>query len=163
MDILWSPWRMSYIGGGGGGDGCIFCTIPEQGSEHDRENLLLLRGEHAFVILNRYPYNSGHLMIVPYRHLRDVTLLTPAESAEIMALLQRMVSALTAVYRPEGFNTGMNLGSVAGAGIADHLHMHIVPRWAGDTNFMPVVGQTKVLPEALEQTWERLTAALREF
>lgn len=163
MDILWSPWRMAYIGGGGGGDGCIFCTIPEQGSEHDRENLLLLRGEHAFVILNRYPYNSGHLMIVPYRHLRDVTLLTPAESAEIMTLLQRMVSALTAVYRPEGFNTGMNLGSAAGAGIADHLHMHIVPRWAGDTNFMPVVGQTKVLPESLEQTWERLTAALREF
>ncbi|MGI8586770.1 MAG: HIT family protein [Chloroflexia bacterium] len=163
MDILWSPWRMAYIGGGGGGDGCIFCTIPEQGSEHDRENLLLLRGEHAFVILNRYPYNSGHLMIVPYRHLRDVTLLTPAESAEIMALLQRMVSALTAVYRPEGFNTGMNLGSAAGAGIADHLHMHIVPRWAGDTNFMPVVGQTKVLPESLEQTWERITSALREF
>jgi len=154
---------MAYIGGGGGGDGCIFCTIPEQGSEHDRENLLLLRGEHAFVILNRYPYNSGHLMIVPYRHLRDVTLLTPAESAEIMALLQRMVSALTAVYRPEGFNTGMNLGSAAGAGIADHLHMHIVPRWAGDTNFMPVVGQTKVLPESLEQTWERITSALREF
>jgi ATP adenylyltransferase len=112
------------------------------------------------VMLNRYPYNSGHLMIIPHRHLRDVARLTPQECAEMMALLQRMVAALTAEYRPQGFNVGMNLGEVAGAGIAEHLHMHLVPRWGGDTNFMPVVGATKVLPEALEQTWTRLRAAL---
>jgi ATP adenylyltransferase len=138
---------------------CIFCRYPAQVPPHDRANLLLLRGAQCFVILNRYPYNSAHLMIVPYRHLHDVTRLSTEESAEMMALLQRMVSVLEAEYHPQGFNAGMNLGAAAGAGIADHLHMHVVPRWAGDTNFMPVVGQTKVLPEALEQTDDRLKAA----
>jgi ATP adenylyltransferase len=138
---------------------CIFCRYPAQAATHDRANLLLLRGAQCFVILNRYPYNSAHLMIVPYRHLHDVTRLSTEESAEMMALLQRMVSVLEAEYHPQGFNAGMNLGAAAGAGIADHLHMHVVPRWAGDTNFMPVVGQTKVLPEALEQTYDRLKAA----
>ncbi|MDQ2810263.1 MAG: HIT domain-containing protein [Chloroflexota bacterium] len=187
METLWSPWRMAYIsgtpapdrGGGTGGGaaedgqepdaaagatpeaaGCIFCTKPAAGPGHDRANLLLWRGEHAFVILNLYPYNSAHLMVVPYRHLHDVTRLTAAECAEIMALFQRMVAALAAEYGPQGFNAGMNLGEVAGAGIADHLHLHVVPRWAGDTNFMPVVGQTKVLPEALEQTYDRLRRRL---
>ncbi len=187
METLWSPWRMAYIsgtpapdsgggtGGGAAGDGqepaaateatpeaagCIFCTKPAAGPGHDRANLLLWRGEHAFVILNLYPYNSAHLMVVPYRHLHDVTRLTAAECTEIMVLFQRMVAALAAEYGPQGFNAGMNLGEVAGAGIADHLHLHVVPRWAGDTNFMPVVGQTKVLPEALEQTYDRLRRRL---
>jgi len=140
---------------------CIFCAAVAAPHNQDRANLLLWRGAHMFVKLNRYPYNSGHLMIVPYRHLHDITRLTPAECAELMALLQRMTTALTAVYQPQGFNAGMNLGEVAGAGIADHLHLHLVPRWAGDTNFMPVVGQTKVLPESLEQTYDRLAEALR--
>ena len=139
---------------------CIFCAAVAAPPAADRTNLLLLRGEQAFVMLNRYPYNAGHLMIVPYRHLHDITRLTPDECAELMALLQRMTTALTAVYGPQGFNAGMNLGEVAGAGIADHLHLHLVPRWGGDTNFMPVVGQTKVLPESLEQTYDRLAAWL---
>ncbi len=187
METLWSPWRMAYISGtpalDSGGEtvgragarqepadtastaavepvGCIFCTKPAAGPAHDRANLLLWRGEHAFVILNLYPYNSAHLMVVPYRHLHDVTRLTAAEGAEIMALFQRMVGVLTEEYGPQGFNAGMNLGEVAGAGIADHLHLHVVPRWAGDTNFMPVVGRTKVLPEALEQTYDRLRRRL---
>ena len=142
---------------------CIFCRYPAQGPAHDRTNLLLLRGAQCFVILNRYPYNSAHLMIVPYRHLHDLTRLSAEECAEMMALLQRMVAALDAEYHPQGFNVGMNLGEAAGAGIADHLHMHVVPRWAGDTNFMPVVGQTKVLPEALEQTHDRLKARLAQM
>jgi len=142
---------------------CIFCRYAGQAPAHDRANLLLLRGAQGFVILNRYPYNSAHLMIVPYRHLHDVTRLSAPECAEMMALLQRMVAALDAEYHPQGFNTGMNLGEAAGAGIADHLHMHVVPRWAGDTNFMPVVGQTKVLPEALEQTYDRLKARLEQM
>jgi ATP adenylyltransferase len=183
VEILWSPWRMAYISpdSAGGGEaptpapepapgalndaasdasGCVFCDLPAQGPARDHANLLLLRGETMFVMLNRYPYNSGHLMIIPHRHLRDVGRLTPQECAEMMALLQRMVAALTAEYRPQGFNVGMNLGEVAGAGIAEHLHMHLVPRWGGDTNFMPVVGATKVLPEALGQTWTRLRGAL---
>jgi ATP adenylyltransferase len=142
---------------------CIFCRYAGQAPAHDRGNLLLLRGAQCFVILNRFPYNSAHLMIVPYRHLHDVTRLSGEECGELMALLQRMVAALDAEYRPQGFNVGMNLGEVAGAGIADHLHMHVVPRWAGDTNFMPVVGQTKVLPEALEQTYDRLKARLEQM
>ena len=139
---------------------CLFCATPAAPPSADRANLLLWRDELAFVMLNRYPYNAGHLMIIPYRHLADVTALTPAEGAALFALLQRLTRALTAVYRPEGFNAGMNLGAVAGAGIADHLHLHLVPRWGGDTNFMPVIGQTKVLPESLAQTYDRLAAAL---
>ncbi|HUS16289.1 MAG TPA: HIT domain-containing protein [Chloroflexia bacterium] len=179
MDTLWSPWRMAYINGDPGeaaatqaagaateparAPGCIFCTKPAEPPAQDRKNLLLWRGRSCFVILNLYPYNSAHLMVVPYRHLRDFTALTPEESAELLAVAQQMVRALTTEYHPEGFNLGMNLGEVAGAGIADHLHLHIVPRWAGDTNFMPVVGQTKVLPEALEQTYDRLRRALERL
>jgi len=182
VDLLWAPWRMTYIGGGAPAPpapessagqptpgphpgpapapACIFCAPPAADPRQDRANLLLWRGAQAFVILNLYPYNAGHLLVVPYRHLHDVTQLTAAESGEIMALLQQMVQALNAAYRPQGFNVGMNLGAVAGAGIADHLHLHIVPRWSGDTNFMPVVGQTKVLPEDLAQTYDRLRQAL---
>jgi ATP adenylyltransferase len=131
-----------------------------EGERADRRNLILWRGVHTFALLNLYPYNPGHLMIVPYRHLGDVTRLTPAELAELTAGLQRMVRVLDAVYQPQGYNAGMNLGRVAGAGIADHVHLHLVPRWNGDTNYMPVIGQTKVLPEALETTWARLREGL---
>jgi len=140
--------------------GCVFCDKVAEGEEADRRNLILWRGEQTFALLNLYPYNPGHLMIVPYRHLADVTQLTPDELAELMAALQRMVRGLDAVYQPQGYNVGMNLGRVAGAGIADHVHLHLVPRWNGDTNFMPVVGQTKVLPESLEATWTRLRDGL---
>jgi ATP adenylyltransferase len=141
--------------------GCIFCDKVAEGEASDRRNLLLWRGAHTFALLNLYPYNPGHLMIVPYRHLADVTALTGDEWAELTAALQRMVRLLDVVYGPQGYNVGMNLGRVAGAGIADHVHLHLVPRWNGDTNFMPVVGETKVLPEALEATWARLRDGLR--
>ena len=166
METLWAPWRMAYIDKSGAAPdapetpGCVFCAAAAAPPAADRRNLVLRRAPDVFVILNRYPYNSGHLMIVPYRHLADVTALTPAERDGLMVALQAMVALLTAVYHPQGFNAGMNLGTAAGAGIADHLHLHLVPRWAGDTNFMPVVGETKVLPESLEQTYDRLAAAL---
>jgi ATP adenylyltransferase len=140
--------------------GCVFCDKVAEGEAADRRNLILWRGVYTFALLNLYPYNPGHLMIVPYRHLADVTQLTPDEWAELTAALQRMVRGLDAVYQPQGYNVGMNLGHVAGAGIADHVHLHLVPRWNGDTNFMPVVGQTKVLPESLEATWARLRDGL---
>ncbi len=182
METLWAPWRMTYIAGDSSAPappaspaegaraataaapppatGCIFCDKAAEGAGADARNLILWRGRHSFALLNLYPYNPAHLMIVPYRHLADVTLLAADELAELMAALQRMVRVLKAVYSPQGYNVGMNLGLVAGAGIADHVHLHLVPRWNGDTNFMPVVGQTKVLPEALAVTWARLRDGL---
>ena len=161
MERLWSPWRMAYIRGAGDGTaGCIFCDLPAQGPEHDRENHLLARGRLTFVLLNAYPYNPGHLMVAPYRHVGDYGELTPEELAEMMALVGAAIRALEEDSGPHGFNLGMNLGHVAGAGIADHLHLHLVPRWGGDTNFMPIVGQTKVLPELLDETDRRLRPRL---
>ena len=149
---------MDYIDAGkdedAGPKGCVFCELPS--AEDDRRTLILGRGRLAFAVLNRFPYNPGHLMTAPYRHVGDYTELDPAELAEMTALAGTGIEALKAESSPHGFNLGMNLGSVAGAGIADHLHLHLVPRWGGDTNFMPVVGQTKVLPELLDQTWEKL-------
>lgn len=187
-EYLWTPWRMTYISGASSGEqaskpdkgqevaveaaldgervgesespGCVFCDRVCLPPSHDRENLILLRGAHNFVILNLYPYNSGHLMIVPYKHTADFAGLDSETVDELMALAQRMLRALGAEYKPEGYNMGMNLGRVAGAGVADHVHMHVVPRWAGDTNFMPVVGSTKVLPELLETTYDRLKRRL---
>jgi ATP adenylyltransferase len=154
---LWSPWRMAYIRGAAeAAAGCFLCDLPAQGPEHDQENHLLARGRLAFLLLNAYPYNPGHLMVAPYRHLGDYGALTPEELAEIMALVGTAIRALEEDSGPHGFNLGMNLGHVAGAGIADHLHLHLVPRWGGDTNFMPIVGQTKVLPELLDETYRRL-------
>jgi ATP adenylyltransferase len=135
--------------------GCIFCDLP--GAGDDRGNLILGRGGLAFAILNRFPYNPGHLMAAPYRHVGDYTELTPDELGEMTELARTGITALKAVSSPHGFNLGMNLGTVAGAGIADHIHLHLVPRWGGDTNFMPVVGQTKVLPELLDETWAKLS------
>jgi ATP adenylyltransferase len=157
VERLWAPWRMAYIGVPSP-DGCIFCDKPRE--ENDAGNWIVCRGRLAFVILNAFPYNNGHLMVAPFRHTADIEALTPAEQAEIFRLTQLCVSLLRQAYRPEGFNIGMNLGKVAGAGVADHLHMHIVPRWNGDTNFMPVIADTRVLPDSLDNTLRKLRAAL---
>ncbi len=164
METLWSPWRMAYLTADKGKDegGCIFCAYAAAPPSQDREHLLLWRGARAFIIMNLYPYNNGHLMVVPYLHTADLTALDSETSGEMMALLQRCIPMLKAAMNPHGYNIGMNLGAVAGAGIADHVHMHIVPRWGGDTNFMPVVGQTRVLPELLSTTYDKLRGYVEE-
>jgi ATP adenylyltransferase len=158
VNVLWAPWRVELIEAKKP-EGCIFCSfIAEHGDEADRRNLILVRTALSFAILNRYPYNNGHLMVVPQRHGGDLTALTPAETADLDQLLQRSLRALDATYHPQGYNIGMNLGTVAGAGIADHLHHHVVPRWNGDTNFMPVLADTKVMIEHLEVSYDKLKA-----
>lgn len=146
--------------------GCPFCLLPEQaaeqGAEGDRAALIVHRGVHTFVILNAFPYNPGHLMVVPYRHIAEYDALTTEELHEMNDLSQQSVRALRATSAPHAFNIGLNVGQIAGAGIADHVHQHVVPRWGGDTNFMPVIGQTRVLPELLEETYDRLAPAFAE-
>ena len=153
MDQLWAPWRGEFIHSEKRSD-CIFCTFPAESK--DAENLIVARSERSFVILNKFPYNNGHLMVIPRRHVSEFTALDAAELSDLHTLLQRALTALQQAYRPEGFNVGMNLGAVAGAGIAAHLHYHVVPRWNGDTNFMPVIGQSKVMIEHLQTTREKL-------
>lgn len=154
--ILWAPWRIEYILSPKD-SGCIFCEKPRQSD--DRDNFIVQRGERAFVIMNKYPYNNGHLMVVPYRHESAFDRLTAEELAEMSVLLQQSTKVLQRLMRPQGFNIGMNVGAVAGAGIDAHLHFHLVPRWGGDTNFMPVVGHTKVISEGLWETWANLREA----
>ncbi|GAB4342483.1 MAG: HIT domain-containing protein [Calditrichia bacterium] len=164
MENLWAPWRMEYIeqaANGSGEQGCIFCNRLEQSD--DEKNLILFRGKNAFVIMNRFPYNNGHLMVVPNRHTGELTEVNPDEAAEMFKLVQLCLQALRKTMSPHGFNVGMNLGRVAGAGIEDHLHYHIVPRWNGDTNFMPVLGNTKVISESLEKSYGKLHRALKEL
>lgn len=162
MERVWAPWRMTFVEGAGPPaaelrNGCIFCAFPaETGDDADRRNLVLARSAHAFVILNRYPYTSGHLMVVPRRHTCDYAALPPDELTDLSTLLQRAVGLVRDSYRPDGMNVGMNLGRAGGAGIADHLHWHVVPRWAGDTNFMTTVGDARVVIEQLDETWRRL-------
>jgi ATP adenylyltransferase len=158
MDYIWTPWRYRYIAEAGKIAGCVFCDAPA--AKRDEETLLVLRGVKNYVILNRYPYTSGHVMIVPYAHTADFERLDPETSAEIMQLAQRVQAALDAVYHPEGYNLGMNLGRSAGAGIADHLHFHLLPRWTGDTNFMTSIGETRLEPEDLSTTYGKLRRAL---
>lgn len=157
MKHLWSPWRLEYLEGNKA-QGCVFCNAVR--STDDRQNLVLLRGDHAFLILNRFPYNNGHLMVVPYSHVPTLELLDTPALTEVMLLLNRGIRALRESMAPEGFNVGANLGQVAGAGIQDHVHIHVVPRWLGDTNFMPVVGDLRVVPETWLQTYDRLRAVL---
>ncbi|MBM9509790.1 HIT family protein [Actinacidiphila acididurans] len=156
---LWTPHRMAYIQGEnkptgpGAGDGCPFCAVP---AESDEDGLIIARGRYVYVLLNLYPYNSGHLMVVPYRHVADYTDLDAHETEELAEQTKRAMTALRTASAAQGFNIGMNQGSVAGAGIAAHLHQHVVPRWGGDVNFMPVVGHTKVLPQLLADTRKML-------
>jgi ATP adenylyltransferase len=158
MDYLWTPWRYRYIADASKDDRCIFCDAL--GTDDDRNTLIVLRGAKNFIILNRYPYTSGHVMVVPYEHVADLSAVDPATLAEMMALTQRVQSALARTYHPEGYNLGMNLGRAAGAGVTGHLHLHVLPRWGGDANFMTVVGETRVEPEDLGTTYERLQKAL---
>jgi ATP adenylyltransferase len=146
------------ISGGGHDDACIFCEKPA--TLEDEAQFILRRGKHCFALLNIYPYNTGHLMVAPYRHVADLEDLTIEESSELLELASLCVQAIKECMHPEGMNLGINLGKAAGAGFDAHLHLHVVPRWVGDTNFMPVVGETKVLPEALEQTYTRIKSAL---
>lgn len=160
MQRLWSPWRLAYVTSTSNpATGCIFCSVstPDQhAGDASRDDLVVAHGRACFVILNLYPYNNGHLMVVPRRHIASLALATNDELSELMQLTRDAESALTEAYRPEGINVGINLGRAAGAGIADHLHVHLVPRWAGDTNFMSVVGETRVLPEQMDDTARRL-------
>ena len=163
MDYLWTPWRYAYIKSADSMPGCVFCRIleAEAGPENDRKNYIVHRGQDCFVILNSYPYNSGHVMVLPYAHLDELDKLPAPAAHEMMDLCQKVEAALRKVYQPDGINLGMNIGKAAGAGVAGHIHMHMLPRWVADSNFMTVVGETRVLPETLDQTWERLKSALR--
>jgi ATP adenylyltransferase len=154
MDHLWSPWRMNYISRGEKPDGCIFCNACA--CQDGEENLVISRGKQAFVILNRYPYTSGHIMVVPYAHQPSLVSLDESTLGEMMRLINQGLHTIEKIYQPHGFNVGANIGSMAGAGVADHVHFHLVPRWGGDTNFMTTVGATRVLPEELSQTYHRL-------
>jgi ATP adenylyltransferase len=162
FERLWTPHRMAYLGGQDkptdreAGPGCPFCRIPTLA---DEAGLVVARGQVAFVVLNLYPYNAGHLLVCPYRHVADYTDLTEPEVAEVASLTRAAMSTLRAVSSPHGFNLGMNQGDVAGAGIAAHLHQHVVPRWGGDANFLPIVARTRALPELLSDTRDRLAAA----
>jgi ATP adenylyltransferase len=154
MDYLWTPWRFAYITGADRAVGCVFCEMAAR--QDDRANLIIHRGQHCFIVLNRFPYTSGHAMVVPYVHLDEFQKLSPEAAAEMFVLCQRLEGALRKLYAPDGINMGMNIGKAAGAGIASHLHMHMLPRWIADANFMSVIAETRVLPEDLETTYERL-------
>jgi ATP adenylyltransferase len=155
---IWAPWRLDYIKGDKT-DTCILCSLPA--ADDDRASLIVHRGELCFVILNAFPYTNGHVMVAPYEHTRRLDDLDPDAAAEMMHLAQRSMQALERAYGPEGYNVGANVGAVAGAGVEDHVHMHVVPRWKGDTNFMPVLGDVRVLPQRLEDSWEDLHEAFR--
>jgi ATP adenylyltransferase len=159
MDYLWTPWRYAYVSTAERASGCVFCEAAK-GSD-DSKSLVVYRGEHCFVILNAYPYTPGHVMVVPYAHLDELRKLPPEAANEMIALSQRMESLLRQLYAPDGINLGMNIGKAAGAGIAGHIHMHVLPRWVADSNFMTVVGETRVLPETLQETWKRMTATFK--
>ena len=157
LAILWAPWRMKYIESPRR-ETCIFCIGDDESK--DKENLVVYRGSKSFIIMNRYPYNTGHLMIAPYRHVGDLTQLSDEELLDLMKNVNLSIKILRETFKPEGFNIGVNIGRVAGAGIEDHVHIHVVPRWAGDTNFMPTIAQVKVIPELLETTYNKLKEAL---
>ena len=161
MDRLWTPWRYQYIKGAGAdeprGDApaCIFCALRDD-EENDERNLVVHRARHNYIVLNRYPYTNGHLLIIPYEHTADLDAVSKEATDEMMDLAKQALVLLRAAYHPEGFNLGMNLGRAAGAGVAGHVHLHVLPRWTGDTNFMSNIGETRVLPEDLTTTYEKL-------
>lgn len=156
MKRMWSPWRIDYIRSPKP-DGCVFCDAPEEGEDSDL--LILFRGQHCYIMMNRYPYNNGHLMIIPYEHVSMPMEMSSAAQIELWQEVDMCLEVLTETMAPDGFNVGMNLGAAAGAGIADHLHMHVVPRWTGDTNFMATLGETKVIVEGLEDCYQQLRPA----
>jgi ATP adenylyltransferase len=158
MDYLWTPWRYAYITGAEKTTGCIFCDAPKQGD--DEKVRIVFRGRLSYIILNTYPYTPGHVMVVPYAHLDELHKLPPDTANEVVALSQKMEVALRDLYRPDGINLGMNIGKAAGAGVAGHVHMHVLPRWVADANFVSVIGETRILPETLEVTWKRIRDAL---
>lgn len=159
MDYLWTPWRYRYIADASKEEGCVFCDALAAGD--DAKSLIAFRGSKNFVILNRFPYTSGHVMVVPYEHLADFSAADVPTISEMIQLAQRIQRALEGIYHPEGYNLGMNLGRAAGAGVTHHFHLHILPRWAGDSNFMTTVSETRVEPEELSTTFEKLTKTLR--
>jgi len=161
MNHLWTPWRMKYIESDHKEEGCVFCNA--QAREDGTSNLIAFRGEQAFVILNLYPYTSGHLMVVPFDHVATLENLDPATRAEMMELTSQCMNVLKKIYRPQGFNMGANIGKAAGAGVPGHIHIHIVPRWGGDTNFMSTLGETRVLPEAIEDTYRRVREGFKSI
>jgi ATP adenylyltransferase len=156
MERLWSPWRLAYVTGTSSTGGCIFCDAAVPHSDPSRDALIIVRGDVSYVILNLYPYNNGHLMVVPNRHIGSLAAATPDELSELMRFTRDAEIALTEAYNPQGINIGINLGRPAGAGVLDHVHVHLVPRWNGDTNFMSVIGNTRVLPEDLGESAKRL-------
>src|SRR5512136_2444564 len=159
LERLWAPWRIEYILSKKS-PGCIFCDKPAE--NRDDENLILHRGKYNFIIMNAYPYNNGHMMVVPYRHTATLATWTPEEQSELLALADLAVELLRKTMRPDGFNLGINMNLAAGAGVADHIHLHVVPRWNGDTNFMPVLANTRVISEHLKATYKKLVNKLDE-
>jgi ATP adenylyltransferase len=157
MDYLWSPWRYRYITSTSADDPCIFCRAAS--ADDDRESLVAFRGRECFVILNRFPYTSGHLMVVPYAHVSTLESLPESATAEMALLIREAERHLRSLYRPEGLNVGINIGSAAGAGIAGHIHAHVLPRWVADSNFMTTVGETRVIPEDLQDTYGKVAGA----
>jgi ATP adenylyltransferase len=154
MDYLWTPWRYQYISNIKNAVRCVFCIDPSP--EHDAESFVVFRGKLNFVILNVFPYTSGHVLIAPYEHTSNFQACSPEQWGEMLELAKQCQFAIEQTYQPDGFNLGMNLGRCAGAGVENHLHLHVVPRWVGDSNFMTIIGETRVLPEALETTYQKL-------
>jgi ATP adenylyltransferase len=160
MEHLFTPWRYAYITNADKIDGCLFCTKLAHGD--DRQALIVHRAEHCFIMLNAFPYTNGHVMVVPYTHVDELQRLDSAAAQEMILLTRRMEGVLRRLYRPDGVNVGMNIGKAAGAGVAGHIHMHVLPRWVADANFMSVIGETRLLPESLETTYDRIRAEFAE-
>jgi ATP adenylyltransferase len=160
MEVIWAPWRMEYVGSDRANEGCIFC--PGHDRTRDEERLILYRGEWSIVLMNRFPYSNGHLLVAPLRHISSFASLTAHEKLDLLTMVERCVSVIKEVMDPAGFNIGMNLGKVAGAGVEDHMHFHIVPRWSGDTNYMTVVGEVRVVPEHIRATYEKLLPLFKQ-
>ncbi|MGD0696867.1 MAG: HIT domain-containing protein [Terriglobia bacterium] len=163
MDYLWSPWRFRYVSQAEKPGGCVFCEMAAADPSHDRDGLVLFRGRCNYAILNLYPYTTGHTLVIPYAHVAQLSQLGTDTLGEMMALAQRINAALEKTYHPDGYNLGMNIGKAAGAGVADHVHLHFLPRWEASSNFMTVIGETRVLPEELVTTYDKLLPFFREF
>ncbi len=161
MNRIWAPWRKRYVSGEKKTRGCLFCRVVRAPARKDKTHLLLHRTPHSFLMLNRYPYNNGHLMIVPHRHVPSLARLKDNERLDLLKLLDRSLEILAKAIHPQGFNVGMNLGRAAGAGFPGHVHIHIVPRWVGDTNFMPILGETKVISDSLQAVYQALSRLLK--